>query len=319
MPTLIQHPCPTKFAADMVDLVISSDDTIDFLLQTSDGTSILQEKYNPANATIRIGGLPRVINTVLYGQLIEEGGQDHISASFSFLVDGQPIIPDVRLYAAHLQNPLDPSGLFTLLSPSRQDVCHPSFPHPLTFLSTTTATLFALDGTTLNTAQVGSSVSPYTANCDPARLFPNDFQQAASIVYQGGGDRFISHIDHRSYPDATLFIYLNRYDAPETLLARTPLSVKPSTVDDTAIVDGVEQRFFCQPDDEYTASSGALFSPSEYYQWRELVRSRRVAVLQQGQWIPIIVKKASFSHNLKGAALDNVSFQFKLANPRQIL
>ena len=71
MATLTQHPCPTKFVGDMQDMILTSADSVEFQLKQAE-TLVLKETYNPANGSIRIGGLDKVIDTCLYGELKDE-------------------------------------------------------------------------------------------------------------------------------------------------------------------------------------------------------------------------------------------------------
>ena len=313
MATLTQHPCPTKFVGDMQDMILTSADSVEFQLKQAE-TLVLKETYNPANGTIRIGGLDKVIDTCLYGELKEIGGQDFISASFNFLVDGTSVFTKT-LYASHQRNAFDAAGAKMILTHGLIDVCRPGTPHPLTFLASGTATLYDKEGNEINSCSVGS-VTPYTDDCDPEQLFPTNFHLGAYIVYTCGGDTLKTFIDHRDYPDATSFLFLNMYDAPEVLSTKVALVVKPQSTDDIGTSFGEDRKYHIEQNDEYNAESGALYTRAEYAQWRDLVMSRKVQVLWDGRWLPIIITKTNYSHTMRKGSFGGVGFSFRMARQR---
>ncbi len=313
MATVSQNPCPTKFVADMQDLILSSQDSVEFQLLQGQSL-VLKETYNPSDGSIRISGLDRVIDTCLYGELKDTGGQDHLSGQFTFRVDGDDLLTST-LYASHQVNTFDATGAKMILSHGRMDVCYPGLPHPLTFIGGATARLYDAQGNELNSTQVGS-VTPYTQNCDPEQLFPTNFYLGAKIVFTCGGDTFTSYIDHGSYPDGTLFRFLNMYDAPESLLVKRALTVKPQSTDDIGTSYGEDRKYYIEQSDEYTVDSGALYTRDAYAQWRDLVMSRRVEVLWNGRWLPVIISKPNYSQTLRRVTFGNVNFTFRMARTR---
>ena len=313
MATMTQSPCPTKFVADMRDMILSSGDSVEFQLKQGT-TLILKETYNPSSGSIRIGGLDNVIDTCLYGELKEYGGQDHLSASFNFLVDDVSVLTHT-LYAAHWRNSFDPNGSKTILSHADGDVCYPNVPHPLTFLSNASARLLDASGNQINSCSLGAS-TPYTENCQPEELFPSNYNQGSKIVFTCGQDSFISRIDFNSYPDGTVFMFLNMYDAPEALLAKSALQVKPQSTDDIGTTYGEDRRYHIEQNDEYTVDSGSLNTRGEYSQWRDLCMSRKVYVLWEGQWLPIIITKTNYTHTLRRGTFGHVGFSFRMARQR---
>lgn len=314
MATLTQNPCPTKFVGDMQDLILTSADSVEFQLKQGN-TLILKETYSPANGSIRIVGLEKVIDACLYGELKESGVQGHLSSSFDFLVDGTTILTKT-LYASHQHNSLDSEGARQILTHGNVDVCHPGIPHPLTFLSSGIAKLYSASGQELGSVSVGSNGGIYTQDCDPEQLFPVNFHQGHHITYTCGSDSVVSHIDHGSYPDGTPFLFLNMYDAPEVLLVKKSLEVKPQSTDDIGTSYGEDRKFHVEQNDEYTAESGIIASRSHYSQWRDLVMSRKVSVLWDGIWLPVIITKPNYNHTLRSSALFSVAFTFRMARQR---
>lgn len=313
MATITQNPCPTKFVGDMQDLILSSADTVEFQLKQG-GTLVLKETYNPANGSIRIGGLDKVIDTCLYGELKETGGQDHLNATFDFLVDGTSVLTK-PLFASHQRNTFDAAGAKMILTHGMVDVARPGVPHPLTFLGYATAKLYNKAGEEINSKSVGLA-TPYTENCDPEQLFPTNYYQGAYILFTSGGDTLKTFIDQRDYPDATSFLFLNMYDAPEVLSTKVALQVKPQSTDDIGTSYGEDRKYHIEQNDEYTADSGALYTRAEYAQWRDLVMSRKVQVLWDGRWLPIIVTKTNYSHTMRKGSFGGVGFSFRMARQR---
>lgn len=310
---MTQNPCPTKFVGDMQDLILSSADSVEFQLKQGN-TLVLKETYNPANGSIRIGGLDKVIDTCLYGDLKEMGGQDHLSGAFDFLVDGTSVLTKT-LYASHQRNTFDTAGAKMILTHGLVDVARPGIPHPLTFLASATAKLYNKAGEEINSTSVGG-VTAYTEDCDPEQLFPTNYHQGAYILFTCGGDTLKTFIDQREHPDATSFLFLNMYDAPEVLSTKVALQVKPQSTDDIGTSYGEDRKYHIEQTDEYTADSGALYTRAEYAQWRDLVMSRKVQVLWDGRWLPIIVTKTNYSHTMRKGSFGGVGFSFRMARQR---
>lgn len=312
-------PCPTKFVGDMVDMIISTDDDdIDFALEY-DGENIIEENYVPAQGTVRISGLDKVIDGILHGLMLPEGGQDYMSGTFSFYINEQVALSKT-LYVSHQRNMEDTTGQKHILSHGSMDVCYPGMLHPITFIeynnSLFTARLYNAEGDLIDSLTLGGFGVPYTQNCEPSSLFPMTYADAARIVYSVGSDTFQSFVDPSSYPDGVLFRFLNMYDAPETLLAKKVMNVKPAFTDDIGVINGQQQRFSIEMNDEFTADSGALMMPSQYLQWHDLMMSRQVEMLYNGEWLPIIINKHNYQQAFRKSSLDNVTFTFKLARER---
>ena len=315
------HPCPTKFVGDMVDMIISTDaQSLDFSL-VYDEETIIEEEYVAAQGTVRVGGLRKVIDGILRGQMIPEGGQDYMKGNFSFVIDGAEAF-NQTLYISKHRNMEYPTGNKNILSHGRCDVCYPGIHHPLTFISYNNvrfnAKLCDAQGNILDEVQPQALNVPYTEECMPDNLFFN-IRNGAKIIYTLGNETFISYIDKRSYPDAVLFRFLNIYDAPETLLAKKAMSVKPNSTDEIGVINGEQKRFGIEGDDEYMVESGALMFQDQYLQWRDLMMSREVQVYYKGSWLPIIVIKPNYQQSFRKATLDGVSFSFKMANKQDSL
>lgn len=315
MATIINSGIVTKFAGDVGDMLISSADTILFeLLKGS--TLILKESYSPANGTIRIGGLSAVLDTCLYGELLV-GIQSNMVSAFSMKIDGA-VMASAMLYASHQTNTLDRNGRKKVLSHCDHDVCYPGHQHLLTLIGTGTARLYSASGQQLGSVSVGNGEVPVTIDGDPAALFASQYANGAYIEYtldneDGHPETFRSHIDARRYADATLIRFLNMYDAPETLLVKSPLEVKPNFSDSVGTSYGTRNRYSINPTDEYTAVSGRLASMAEYLLWRDFSMSRKAEVLHEGEWYPIVVTKPNFTRLSGGDNLGEAKVSFQMA------
>lgn len=306
-------PCPTKFVGDMVDMIVSTDEEgIEFKLKQGDDV-ILEESYVPAQGTVRIGGLGKVIDGILHGQMLQEGGQDYMRGTFQMLF-GSTVVLTKTLYISHRRNMEDVAGSKRVLTHGGMDVCYPGKSHPLTFIGTGTARLYDASGSVIDSASVGNADVVYTQECQPEQLFPLTYDEGVRIAYTVGSDTLTSHIDPSTYPDGVLFRFLNIYDAPETLLAKKALSVKPAFTDEIGVINGEQHRFGIVGDDEYTVESGALSGKWEYEIWHDLLMSRRVEVNWGGTWLPIVITKLNYKRVYRDGDLDNVVFSFKMGD-----
>jgi len=109
------------------------------------------------------------------------------------------------------------------------------------------------------------------------------------------------------------------YDVPETLLAKKAMKVKPNFTDEVALINGQQQRFAVQPDDEYTISSGAIIGQAQYIQWHDLTSSRQVEVLWGNRWIPVTITRANYERTYSPPIVDSVTFSFKMANKKIVI
>ena len=315
-------PCPTKFVGDMVDMILTTDEaSLDFQLKRGNET-VLEENYVQSQGSVRIGGLDKVIGSLLKGELKDYGSQYHYSDTFVFMI-GNSTILSKTMYLSHRANVEDWSGAKHILSPGTMDICYPGKAHPLTFIPQNnklfTAKLYSESGALLETINETDPGVTYTRNCQPDALFPVNYANGVRIVYTSGSETFTSFITTKKYPDSLLFRYLNMYDVPETLLAKKAMKVKPNFTDEVALINGQQQRFAVQPDDEYTISSGAIIGQAQYTQWRELITSRQVEVLWGSHWVPVTITRSNFERVYRQASVDNVTFSFKMANKKIVI
>lgn len=315
-------PCPTKFTGDMVDMILTTDEaSLDFQLKRGNET-VLEENYMQSQGSVRIGGLDKVIGSLLKGELKDYGSQYHYSDTFVFMI-GNSTVLSKTMYLSHRANVEDWNGAKHILSPGTMDICYLGKAHPLTFIPQRnklfTAKLYSASGALLETITESDPGVTYTKNCQPDALFPVNYANGVRIVYTSGSETFTSFITTKKYPDSLLFRYLNMYDVPETLLAKKAMKVKPNFTDEVALINGQQQRFAVQPDDEYTISSGAIIGQAQYIQWHDLTSSRQVEVLWGNRWIPVTITRANYERTYSPPIVDSVTFSFKMANKKIVI
>lgn len=308
----MNDPYPqSRFAADGDDMVISGlSQSIGFQLRVN-GVTVMNETYNyDTQGQVAIRGLAGVLSQCLYGTLIM-GGQPNASATVEFLVDGS-VAWSKTLYAMRMQNPVDPQGEKRLLAVARRTVCHPGSPHVLTFIGQQTASLCSADGTVLRSVSVGQSGTVYAEDCDPRRLFPNDWQRGAYVSFCGGEQ--LAYIAGAVCEDNVPVRFLNRYDVPESVVAAY-IEEKPQTQDDVSLMYGRRVRFTVKSATDYTLKSGLLHHPEEYDAWQDLLTSRKAQVFVHGQWTDIVVTKPNYSRLRRRHYGTQVQVTFQTANP----
>lgn len=275
---------PTKFVCDVGTLTVSSNDTLNATL-TVNGTTILTERYTPANGQITVRGLRSVLEAAIYGDFADVS---HAHASVVFTIGGSSY--SQTLYAARLKNPRDPSG------------------------SKTTLVAGDIVGVADDRDDFLAGDVVYTTTSGIQHLACEEVVNGEDI-----GDGLRIWVDRTSCPEHFAAVrFLNRYDVPQTMMTTRPLEIKPAFQDQTALMYGQRVRYTIEAQDEYTLRSGRIHRMEEYYSWADLVTSRKAEVWYGGQWLPIIVTKSNFtavqrsSHDLKP-----VEITFRMADPRQ--
>lgn len=278
---------PTKFVCDVGTLTVSASETLDATL-TVGGTTILSERYTPANGQITVRGLRSVLEAAIYGDL-NDVSNAHAAVAFTI----GSTTESKTLYAARLKNPRDPNGNNTTLVAGDivavYDEANAEFPANIIYATT-------------------SGIVVHTGAAD-----------AVIDASANGGRGVRIWVDRTSCPDNIVAVrFLNRYDVPQTMMTTRPLEIKPAFQDQTALMYGQRVRYTVDAQDEYTLRSGRIHRMEEYYSWADLVTSRKAEVWYGGQWLPIIVTKSNFtavqrsSHDLKP-----VEISFRMADPRQ--
>lgn len=279
---------PTKFVCDVGTLTVSSNDTLDATL-TVNGTTILTERYTPANGQITVRGLRSVLEAAIYGDLTDVSNA-HAAVAFTI----GSTTESRTLYAARLRNPRDPNGNNTTLLAGDIVAVYDEVNEeiPVSIIYTTTSGIVTHTGAT-------NALIDASAN---------------------GGRGVRIWVDRTSCPDNIVAVrFLNRYDVPQTMMTTRPLEIKPAFQDQTALMYGQRVRYTIEAQDEYTLRSGAIHSQAEYASWADLVTSRKAEVWYEGHWLPIIVTKSNFTVQRRSMGRPHVEISFRMADPRQAL
>lgn len=307
---------PTKFAADVKDVLITGASESRSVQLTKGEQLILNETYHYDNdGNIRIGGLAEVISLSLYGEL-DERSQSHARDYFTLSIYNEDPI-QCMLYAMRLQNPHDPDGTKNLMAVAEETACYPGRPHLITAITRTTVSLLSWSGAVLESDIVGPSVPQgrpqpvWTTDCDPKKLFPDSYRYGAWLDI--GGEQRVRILPQASDEFVTVR-FLNRYDMPESLTAAY-MTEKPSVTDDTAQMFGNKTRFSVKSATEYTLHSGRLYSDWQYYTWQDLLTSRKAQLLWHGQWIDIVITKGNYTRKHREMYRTQAEVSFQTANP----
>ena len=279
---------PTKFVADVGTPRLSGQSESVALTLQVNGTTVLSERYSPANGQIVVRGLRTVLEAAIYGEL-KTGTQDHASANVS--VTAGSYSESVTLYASRLRNPRDPAGTTTIMAAGDLVAVYDAEAEALI----TPALYTIISGSVSTVSHNGGTDSPHAL---------------------GGGINL--WIDRTSCPEKAVAVrFLNRYDVPQTMMTVRPLEVKPAAQDQTALMYGQRVRYSVEQQTDYTLRSGRIHSYREYASWADLVTSRRAEVLMGSQWVPILVQKSNITAMLQPQGMQPVEITFRMADPRQ--
>ena len=275
---------PTKFVCDVGTLTVSSADSLDATL-TVNGTTILSERYSPANGLITVRGLRSVLEAAIYGDF-DDISHAHASVAFSI----GSTTESATLYAARLKNPRDPNG------------------------SKTTLVAGDIVGVADYWDDFLAGDVVYTTTSGIQHLACEEVDNGEGI-----GDGLRLWVERTSCPERCAAVrFLNRYDVPQTMMTPRPLEIKPAFQDQTALYLGRRVRYTVDTQDEYTLRSGRIHRMEEYYSWADLITSRKAEVWYGGQWLPIIVTKSNFAAVQRSShGLNPVEITFRMADPRQ--
>lgn len=306
----MNNPFATKFAAQAVDIILDEVSNSKEFQLLKGNQLILKESYSyDADHRIRITGLADVLSQALYGTLTV-GEQLNAKASFTAKLTGEEDVT-ATVYAMRLLNPKDPQGQKNVLVAAGNGVCHPGTQLLVTVIGKVTV---GLTGTT-KTKSIGTAGKVVTVDCDPKILFPDDWEDGVALNI---GSEAAYRILPKPCDDAVEVRFLNRYDMPETLVARH-LTEKPAATDDTSTMYGLRTRFDVQSSTEYSLASGPLHHADQYDTWQDLLTSRKAQVYWQGQWIDIVVTKSNYTRQRRQFYGGQVEISFQTANPLMIL
>lgn len=301
------NPFPTKFAADAADIAYQANDPITLYIKKDDSI-ILKETYTPdGSGNIHVRGLARLISQALYGQL---GATDQTAtgkATFGIYVNTTSAAAWQRdIYSMRLQNPRDPGGSNTVMSAVARRTHHQGSPLLLTMAGEVTAVLYYAGGTLVANQTYGSAGRITTADLQP---FADSMPGATQLIV---GNQEIS-IVAPACEDAVEVRFLNRYDMPESITAAY-MEEKPSAADDVSQMYGMRTRFDVKSATEYVLKSGPL-QLDEADLWQDLLTARRAQVRVHGQWVDILVTKASHTRHRRRHYGSQAEISFQTANP----
>jgi len=280
---------PTKFVCDVDVLEYTSSSTVTMTM-TVNGTTVLTEKYSPADGQIVVRGLRSVLEAAIHGDLTV-GTLSAAKAVVAVTIDGSQVASKT-LYASRLKNPRDPSGTKTVLAAGDLTAVYVTGDESLRI----SPLLTTINGSGDVVAAVVQNVSNGMSIGDDLKLW---------VDYAPGVD------------ECTCVRFLNRYDVPQTMMTPRALEIKPAFEDKTAVMYGRRVRYTVDQQDEYTLRSGRIHRMEEYASWADLVTSRKAEVLMGSQWVPIIVTKSNFTAIRRETGLNPVEITFRMADPKQ--
>lgn len=308
-------PCHSKFAADIRDFTVTDlSNSIEFSLAVG-GAAVLRETYNYDNkGVVVVRGLADVVSKALYGDLTT-GVQKYARASVDFLIDGNTMYSHT-IYSCRMKNPKDPEGTNNVLMAARRTVCHPGLPFYVSIIGRQPVYLVNKAGTPIiNPITIGSDDGVvYTADCDPAVLFPRNYPQGASILIGTGVGEVRADIIAQECESMVPVRFLNRYDVMESLTAAY-MSDKPAASDSVGMMYGKQVRFAVESSTDYSLYSGKLTYTDQYDTWQDLLTSRKAQVRLYGQWHDIIITKSNFTRQRLPFRRAQVELSFKTADP----
>lgn len=303
-------PFPTKFVAQATDIILADVSSSREFQLLKGSQLILKESYSyDTDHRIRITGLADTLTQCLFGTLAE-GEQLNAKADFTLRLTGEEDQTET-LYAQRLLNPRDPQGAKVVLMAAPNGNCYPGVPLLVTVIGEVTV---GLTGTT-KTTTIGEEDKVVTADCDPAKLFPEDWTAGTALNI---GSEALRRILPKPCDDAVVVRFLNRYDMPETLVAAY-MQEKPAAQDDVSLMYSQRTRFSVTSSTEYTLKSGPLHHPDEYDTWQDLLLSRRAQIRWQDQWTDIVITKSNYTRQRRRAYGSEVEVSFQTANPLMLL
>ena len=325
---IIQRPDAQSFCATMKDYIIDTDSTITFAVQYG-GKTILEEEYTPDyNFKVEVRKLGNFCAKALWGVWCESSAcnQNVAAGLFSFLINGVQDSQSYIMFSRMMTKKAAASPGW--LSEVRDKMVRDNGKEYISGLfqngEKAIITIRTDDGIVMTHDALYTHTGDkaiVTLDVSPSvifSLFPT--LTASDIVsYEviKGSDLMKCFIDHTEYLETFIFRYKNVYDMPETLTTVGTLSIKGSNESDTAEMYGVERKFSMKVTDEYTASSGVIFLPSDYKLWHNMLNAQEVQILIDGSWYSIIISKHTYERDFRKSVLKAVDFSFKMADPEQ--
>lgn len=306
----MNNPFVTKFAAQVDDIVLTNVNTSRTLELLKNDQLILKETYNyDTEGNIRVSGLADVLTQAIYGEL-KVGEQSNAKADITIAMTSEEDV-EATLYAMRLLNPRDMAGNKVVLAVAPNGVCYPGTQKLVTVIGEVTVGLVGTNHTTT----IGTADQVTTVDCDPMVLFPENWTEGSAINI---GSELMLQIQPPVCQDNVCVRFLNRYDVPETLVAKY-MTDKPSAQDDTAVMYGRRTRFDVKSTSEYTLYSGQLHHKDEADSWQDLLTARKAQILQHDVWHDIVVTKSSISLDRRHLYGSKIEVTFQTSNPLMLL
>lgn len=275
----------TCFAADAQDIVCTDAFSGQFVI-VKNNMPILSEWYDKdADNRIVIRGLADIFSTALFGTL-STGSQPNASAELSLIFDNATIWTGT-VHSMRIRNPRDPNGQKQVLAANTEGTAYVGQPCILTDLQ------------------------------NGAVDYAQQIAAADGDTYTVGGEVTL-HIVRRQCPDAVCVRFLNRYDAPQSVVAQW-MEEKPNVTDSVDLMSGRRTRFSVESSTEYTLHSGPLVCDAEYDAWADLLSSRMAEILMHGQWIPVVVSKSNYTRRRRRFYGNDIQISFTTQDPNIVL
>ena len=322
---VIQRPREKEFCGTMRDYIIDTDVTIAFGIRYG-GKLILQEEYVPDGKNqVRVRKLGDFCELALWGVWCagDTCWQSNAAGTFTFLING---VEDAHCFVmfSRMQTKKDAVSPGWLSEVNRKVTRHGCKEYVSIVMggsSGVVVTGYGENGTsgvkTLLNAGSGNT-APVTLDVSPdliGRLFPSLTLERYMVSCGDSGYEFF--LDKTRYVDVWCFRYKNVYDMPETLSTVGGITVNGNNESNTASMYGVDRKFAVKVTDEYTANSGVVMLQSDYKLWHNFLNAQEVDILNNGEWIPIVITKQKYEREFLRSVLKAVEFSFRMADPEQ--
>jgi len=321
---VIQRPGTQEFSATMPDYIIDTDSTITFAVQYK-GKTILDEEYSPdANNRVRTRQLGKFCMLALWGEWCSTDymQQENVAGTFTFVIGG---VIDMTTYVMFSRmktkkSASDPGWL----SEIREKVTRQGVTEYASTLLSSGQQIFVTARTESGAAETKKLYTHSGAKgivtfdvslANIQSLFSSMGTIHSYQVIQGSHSlKFL--IDKTSYTEVNQFRCKNVYDVPETVSTVGVITSKGNNESDSASLYGIERRFSIKVTDEFTATSGTIFLQSDYKLWHNFVNAQENSIWQD-EWLPVVITKQNFEREYSKAALKEVEFTFRMADPEQ--
>lgn len=322
---VVQRVRAREFCTTMQDYIIDSDVTITFAVKYG-GRLILEEEYVPdGDNLIHIRKLGQFCELALWGIWCagDVSWQPDAAGTFTFLINN---VEDTHSFVmfSRMQTKKDATTPGWLSEVNRKITRMGCKEYVSIVMEAGTEVIVTGTSTNSQTAKVqllsaGADVVASTVTIDASldkieKMFAFDLERY-EISYKNFVYEFI--VDNSKYAIIRCFRFKNVYDMPETVSVVGGLSVSGGNESDTAAMYGIERKFGVKVNDEYTANSGVIMLQSDYKLWHNFLNAQEADILNDREWLPIVVTKQKYEREYLRSILKTVEFSFRLADPEQ--